>query len=79
MRVLHKLNDRWTLAGYADYGGFGAGSDSTWQVIVGAEYNFSKTVAMKFGYRELSIDYDKNNFLYDMKNKGLYVGVGIKF
>jgi len=34
---------------------------------------------MKFGYRELSIDYDKNNFLYDMKNKGLYVGVGIKF
>jgi len=29
VRVLHKLNDRWTLAGYADYGGFGAGSDST--------------------------------------------------
>ena len=79
VRVLHTLNERWKLAGCADYGGFGVGSDSTWQVLVGAEYSFSKTAAMKFGYRELSIDYDKHNFIYDMKNKGAYVGVGIRF
>ena len=51
------------MSAYGDYGRFGVGSDSTWQYILGAEYHFAKTVAMKFGYRELSIDYDKNNFL----------------
>jgi predicted porin len=79
VRVLHPLNERWTLTGYLDYGGFGVGSDSTWQAIAGAEYNFSKTVSMKFGYRELSVDYDSGGFLYDMKQKGAYLGVGIRF
>ena len=79
VRVSHRLNERWMLSGYADYGGFGVGSDSTWQAILGAEYAFSKTVAVKFGYRELSIDYDSGGFIYDMKIKGAYLGVGFKF
>ena len=79
IRVLHPLNERWTLTGYLDYGGFGVGSDSTWQASAGAEYAFSKTVSVKFGYREMQIDYDSGGFVYDMRNKGAYLGVGIKF
>jgi opacity protein-like surface antigen len=79
IRVLHPLGARWMLTGYLDYGGFGVGSDSTWQAIAGAEYAFSKTVSVKFGYREIDVDYDKSGFVYDMRNKGAYLGVGIKF
>jgi hypothetical protein len=79
VRVSHRLGDRWALSGYLDYGGFGVSSDSTWQVAAGGEYAFSKTAALKFGYRELHIDYDKDGFLYDMKLRGAYIGLGIRF
>jgi opacity protein-like surface antigen len=64
---------------YGDIGGFSAGSDFTWQVALGAAYDFSKTISGKFGYRYLSVDYDKGGFLYDMKTQGVYLGLGIRF
>lgn len=79
VRVQHPLADRWTLIGYGDIGGFGVGSDFTWQALAGVNYDFSKTVSGKFGYRYLSVDYDKSGFLYDMDTYGLYAGVGIRF
>lgn len=79
VRIQHPVGDRWKLVGYADIGGFGVGSDVTWQVMAGASYDFSKTVAGKFGYRAYYADYDKNGFLYDIRNEGLYVGIGIRF
>jgi hypothetical protein len=79
LRVQLPIADRWKLVGYADVGGFGVGSDSTWQAAAGIHYDFSTTLNAKFGYRRLSIDYDKNNFLYDMKLDGLYFGLGIRF
>jgi len=79
LRIQHPIVARWTLIGYGDIGGFGLGSDFTWQVAVGARYDFSKTISGKFGYRYLSVDYDKSAFLYDMSNNGLYAGIGIRF
>jgi hypothetical protein len=79
VRVQHPIAERWTLVGYADVGGFGVGSDFTWQTAAGISYEFSKTFAGKFGYRYMSVDYDKDGFRYDMANSGLYLGVGIRF
>lgn len=81
LRVQHPIADRWTLVGYADVGGFGLGSSSelTWQAIGGANYEYSKRVSIKFGYRYMSIDYDNGGALYDMIMQGPYVGVGIRF
>jgi len=79
VRVLHPLAERWTLVGYADIGGFGVGSDFTWQAAAGVDYEFSKAIAGKIGYRYMSVDYDKDGFHYDMANSGLYAGVGIRF
>lgn len=78
-RVQHPLNDRWTFVGYADVGGFGVGSKFSWQAIAGINYDFTKTVSGKFGYRYISVDYDKSGFLYDMDTYGLYAGVGFRF
>jgi opacity protein-like surface antigen len=79
VRFLQPVAEHWTLVSYLDIGGFGVGSDFTWQAIIGANYEFSKTFAVKFGYRYLGVDYDKNDFIYDMGNSGLYLGLGIRF
>jgi hypothetical protein len=79
VRVQHPIAEHWTLAGYGDIGGFGIGSDFTWQAAVGVNVEFSKTFSGKFGYRYISVDYDKDGFRYDMANSGLYLGLGIRF
>ena len=51
VRVQYPIAERWTLVGYADVGGFGVGSEFTWQAAAGINYEFSKSIAGKFGYR----------------------------
>jgi len=79
VRAQYPIAERWTLVGYADVGGFGVGSELSWQAIAGVNYEFSKTVAGKFGYRYMSVDYDNDGFRYNMANSGLYLGAGIRF
>lgn len=79
VRFLTPLADHWTFVSYLDIGGFGVGSEFTWQGLVGVNYEFSKTFSAKFGYRYLAVDYDKSGFVYDMANSGLYLGLGIRF
>jgi opacity protein-like surface antigen len=78
-RIQHPIADRWTLVGYGDIGGFGVGSDFAWQAIAGVNYDFSKSVSGKLGYRYLAVDYDKDGFLYEMDSYGAYLGVGFRF
>ena len=77
--MVYPLSNKWALTGYADVGGFGVGSDFTWQVGAGAVYKYSDKYSIKFGYRLLSVDYNKDGFVYDMKSDGLFVGMGVKF
>ena len=67
------------MVAYADVGGFGIGSDFTWQAMLGVNYEFSPTVVGKAGYRMLGVDYDRNGFAYDMFYSGLYLGAGFRF
>ena len=77
VRVQAPIADRWTFVGYGDVGA--GGSDATWQAAIGAQYAYSRDVAIKFGYRYLSVDYNKGGFLYDMDSAGLYLGAGFRF
>jgi hypothetical protein len=77
VRVVGHPSKRWSLMGYADIGG--GGSQLTWEALVGADCAFNKTVSLAFGYRYLSIDYDKNSFLYDVAMQGPYLGLGFHF
>jgi opacity protein-like surface antigen len=78
-RVQHALGGRWSLVGYADAGGFGAGSDITWQALAGVNYSINDTFSAKLGYRHLHTDYDKDGFIYKSDLRGLYLGAGIRF
>jgi len=79
MHVLQSLAEAWTLAGYADIGGFGVGSDLTYQLLAGVNWQFSKSVSAKAGYRYLYQDYQNGSFVWDMKSSGYYLGAGFKF
>jgi opacity protein-like surface antigen len=77
VRGAYALTDKWSLIGYADVGT--GGSKYSWQLIGGANYDFSESVVGKVGYRIISMKYESENFLYNMKTAGVFVGVGIKF
>lgn len=50
------LSEKWLLTGFADIGGFGVGSDLTWQVMATFDYQLNDSWALRFGYRYLEID-----------------------
>ena len=71
------LSQKLFLTGKFDLGG--GGSKFTWQVFGGAGYNVNPTIALILGYRVLDVDYDKNNFVFDMNQRGPIVGLGFRF
>jgi opacity protein-like surface antigen len=79
VRVILPFAQRWSAMLYGDIGGFGVGSDITYQAIAGVNWQFSEHLSAKVGYRYLYQDYEKNGFLWKMAAYGPYLGVGIRF
>lgn len=77
VRGTYALTDKWSLIGYADAGT--GGTKYSWQLIGGTNYDFSKSLVGKIGYRIISMKYESPDFLYQLKTQGMYVGLGIKF
>lgn len=79
VRVMVPLAEAWTFVGYADIGGFGVGSDLTYQLLAGVNWQFAKSWIAKAGYRYLYQDYQHNSFVWDMTSSGVYLGAGFRF
>jgi len=66
-----------------DIGGFGAGSDLTWQAYPYLNWQISKLASVQAGYRLLYTDYETgsglNRFKYDMLTSGPQVGFTLHF
>jgi hypothetical protein len=66
-----------------DIGGFGAGSDFSWQAM--ATYNMELCVTEGhkidgyIGYRALSVDYSEGNYSYDAVQQGPVLGLTMNF
>jgi hypothetical protein len=78
-RVLIPFAQHWAVVLYGDIGGFGIGSDFTYQAIVGVNWQFSQHFAAKAGYRYLYQDFEDGGFVWDMAAHGPYLGLGIRF
>jgi hypothetical protein len=65
---------KWLLQVRGDVGGFGIGSDITWQVQAYGGYRFSELFQVTAGYRVLGINYEtgteKDRFMYDINTFG---------
>jgi len=68
---------RFFVTGKADIGGGGA--NLTYQLFGGAGFLVGKRYALIGGYRYLNVNYNKDDFLFDMALQGPVFGLGIKF
>lgn len=78
-RMNSRLSGPWSVTLAADYGGFGVASDETWQLLGTLNWHKSDRVAFRAGYRVLSVDYEDDGFVYDVRMKGPVVGVTFRF
>ena len=64
------------VTGKFDLGG--GGSKFTWQLFGDLGYNIKPNIALIGGYRVLDVNYNKNNFNYDMNQRGPVMGLGCR-
>lgn len=67
------------LTGWGFVGGFGAGSDIMADLFGGVGYRFTDSISGTLGYRWMKVDYDKDDFLYDVRQEGLLAGMTFRF
>ena len=79
LRVNTGLSPRWSLLGYVDVGGFGVGSDLTWQVAITANYRATDTLYLSAGWRHLYLDYRDDGTVFDGSMSGPVVGATWRF
>jgi hypothetical protein len=64
---------------FSQVGGFGVGSDLTWDALGGLGYQFNNSVSAIAGYRHLEVDYEHNGFVFDVEMSGPVIGMTIRF
>jgi hypothetical protein len=72
------FNRGWYANLKGDVGGFGAGSQLTWQVYSGVGKEIKEKYSFLLGYRYMFVDYRNGGFLYDIHMSGPLVGFALR-
>jgi hypothetical protein len=75
----YPLSERWSFGARGDVGGFGVGSDLSWQVWGLFDYRFNESSSLVFGWRHLDWDYDGGRFKLDAHMSGPVIGARFRF
>ena len=67
------------ISGGLAIGGFGAGSDFMWDAQAHLGYRWTRTFSTTLGYRYLDVDYEQDDFLYDIAQDGPVLGLSWRF
>jgi hypothetical protein len=78
-RMKGQVSERIFLRLAMDIGGFGVNSDLTYGMAANFNYIFNDRYSLIFGYRLLDVEYDKDDFVFDVKMDGLLIGFGISW
>jgi hypothetical protein len=78
-RATADIAPRLSLSIYGDAGGAGIGSRFTWQAWGMVNYNVSGKTKIGAGWRHYAVNYDKNDFLFDVRLDGPIVGATFTF
>lgn len=77
------VSDGWSVGLRGDVGGFGVGSDLTWQMMASANWKVRDDLEVVLSYRYLDADYEGGSgaslFKYDMVTSGPGIGVSFRF
>ena len=68
-------DSRFYFNGAAGIGGFGLGSDFFFDISANMGYQWNKAIGTVIGYRLFDVDYNKDDFLYDVRQDGWLVGL----
>jgi hypothetical protein len=73
------ISPKMSLSGWALIGGAGIGSDLTWDLYGGANYQVRKGFELSLGFRAMSADYRDGDFIWDITQYGPLMGATFKF
>jgi opacity protein-like surface antigen len=73
------LSARWSVQAMANVGGFGVGSEFSWEAYLGASYAISSAFVADLGFRFLSIDRAADRLDYDLQMFGPVAGITYRF
>lgn len=62
------------FTGWGMVGGFGAGSELSWDVMGGVGYQWTENFSTVLGYRAIGVDYRDDGFTYDVIQSGAVLG-----
>jgi len=83
VHVIAPFAERWWVALHGDIGGFGVGSEFSWQAYADVGFRASDLVSVVLGFRAIDIDYESGSgddlFRYDMLMSGPQLGVAFRF
>lgn len=79
LRGRHYVSRAVFLNWYGDVGGFGAGSEFTWQVLGGIGIQAARWCDVELGYRALGFDYQPGRTKQDLVTHGPIIGAIIQF
>jgi hypothetical protein len=83
LRFVSPVSERWSFAGFGQVGGFGVGSDLTWQLTGSFSYQMTERSNLLIGYRYMDFDYESGSgtdlFKFDVAEHGPAVGFRIDF
>ena len=79
LRARYNFNDRFYATAKGDVGGFGVGSEFTWQAEAALGCKLTQRVFTEVGYRAFGVDYEDNGLTYDVVMHGAQITMGIEF
>ena len=79
IRAQWNINQHFFVAGRADVGGFGVGSDLTWQAAASLGWQINEAWSSEIGYRHMDTDYADGAFTFDMASAGYFVNLAMRF
>ncbi|MBA4500842.1 outer membrane beta-barrel protein [Marinobacterium sp. 3-1745] len=79
LRANIALSPQWSTILYVDAGGFGAGSDRTYQVVATVNYQMNDQLYLSAGYRKLNVDYRSGGTKVDVTMAGPLLGMTWRF
>ncbi len=72
------LGGKWSGSLYGDVGGIVFGSDATYQAAATVDYQISRKMNVGVGWRYWKVNYDRGDFLYDVRQAGPIIALRTK-